>query len=92
MLATAREALPASLPPAHAPALERAAAKALSAQAPAAGQNVVSKPKASRQRSTTDAPALPWDSPVGVHSVLREHMAAEHLAELAELLIADVTS
>jgi hypothetical protein len=91
MLATAREALPASLPPAHAPVLERAAAKALSAKAPAAGQNSGSKPKTSRQSSATDAPALPWGSPAGVHSVLREHMSAGHLAELAELLIADVT-
>ncbi|MCX5215628.1 hypothetical protein OG689_41475 [Kitasatospora sp. NBC_00240] len=88
MLATAREALPASLPREHAPALERAAVKALRSQPPAAAAKA-SAPKAGRQQSAE--PTLPWDRPVAVHELLREHMSADHRAELAELLIADVS-
>lgn len=95
MLATARESLPAALPREHAPALERAAAMALRSQPPTTGQNTASKPstapKAPRQQPAADMLALTWDSPAAIHSVLRDHMTAEHRAELAELLIADVT-
>jgi hypothetical protein len=45
-------------------------------------------PKA-RQEQQADVPAAPWGDPAATYRLLREHMTAEHRAELAELLVAD---
>ncbi|MEV7218175.1 hypothetical protein AB0O31_34400 [Kitasatospora cineracea] len=89
MLAAAREALPDTLPPEPAPALQEAAAKALNPRASTGRSTADGSSAAPRGAVRQRVPALPWKDPASVHGILRQHMTAEHRAELAELLVAD---